>query len=341
MLLLGVLIDFITFKALKVETAFTILGIYLVIAACLIIFTTYYQAEKLPKDWRVIKLLHLFAPIGLQFFFGALLSASFIFYWFSGDIASSWPIIILILSLMIANEKFRSYYLKPIAQFGIFYFVLFSYCSIVFPYVFQSISIWVFLFSGGVSLVVMSLFLLVLTKRVGSLKGQLSQLKMLVGVLFLSLNLFYFTNIIPPVPLAIRDSGIYHDLQRVSDGYEVEVQKESFLEKLLPGKEISLEKGRTLYVFSSVYAPAGLNTRLIHHWQYYNTSQGKWVTWSKPSYSISGGRQDGYRGFSLSSNITEGKWRVDIETERGQLIGRKSFSIKTVEEKPEVISVIK
>ncbi len=341
MLLLGVIIDFMTFKTLRVETAFSILGAYLLVATGLIVFTTYYQAEKLPKQWKVVRALHLFAPIGLQFFFGALLSASFVFYWFSGEISSSWPIIILLISLMVANEKFRAYYLKPLVQLGIFYFVLFSYLSIVFPYLFESISPWIFIFSGVVSLVIIFLLVKILQSRVEAFGKNLSQLKALILVLFCTLNGLYFLNIIPPVPLAIREAGIFHDLQRISGGYEVEVQKESLLEKLLPGKEIRLEKGRTLYVFSSVYAPAGLNTRLVHHWQYYNESLKKWVTWSKPSYGIAGGRQDGYRGFSLSSNLQEGKWRVDIETERGQLIGRKSFHLELVTEAPETESMIK
>jgi hypothetical protein len=341
MLLLGVIIDFITFRTLQVEVAFSILGVYLCIAACLILFTSYYQADKLPKQWRIVRLFHLLAPIGLQFFFGALLSASFIFYWFSGEISSSWPIIILIISLMVANEKFRSYYLKPLAQFGIFYFVLFSYLSIIFPYLFESISPWVFIFSGGVSLVMIASLLFFLSKRVESFRAQMSQIQSLVLLLFLSLTIFYFANIIPPVPLAIRDSGVYHDLQRVSGGYELERQKESVLQKLLPGREIHLEKGRVIYVFSSVYAPSGLNTRLVHHWEYYNENQGEWVTWSKPSYRISGGRQDGYRGFSLSSNLTEGKWRVSIETERGQLIGRESFRVTLTEEAVSTETVIK
>ena len=43
--------------------------------------------------------------------------------------------------------------------------------------------------------------------------------------------------------------------------------------------------------------------------------------------SIAGGRDGGYRGYSLTT-VNSGNWRVNIETERGQLIGRVKFKVE-------------
>ncbi|MCF1193471.1 DUF2914 domain-containing protein, partial [Mangrovimonas sp. AS39] len=58
---------------------------------------------------------------------------------------------------------------------------------------------------------------------------------------------------------------------------------------------------------------------------------GKWVSGSKISFPIKGGRNEGYRGFSKKENVFSGKWRVDIETERGQVVGRVRFDIFIVD----------
>ena len=44
--------------------------------------------------------------------------------------------------------------------------------------------------------------------------------------------------------------------------------------------------------------------------------------------SIFGGRDGGYHTYSIKGNIIPGLWRVDIETERGQIIGREEFKIE-------------
>ena len=38
------------------------------------------------------------------------------------------------------------------------------------------------------------------------------------------------------------------------------------------------------------------------------------------TYEITGGRDDGYRGFTYKANIIEGQWRVDVITEEESLL---------------------
>jgi len=65
--------------------------------------------------------LRLASPLIIQFTFGALLSASLIFYWFSGVLSVSWPFMILITILIISNDVFRDYYQRPLIQIGVYF----------------------------------------------------------------------------------------------------------------------------------------------------------------------------------------------------------------------------
>ncbi len=69
---------------------------------------------------------------------------------------------------------------------------------------------------------------------------------------------------------------------------------------------------------------------MVHRWQYYDDETRSWVTASALSFSIHGGRSDGYRGYSVKRSLTEGKWRVSVETVRGQVLGRIPFTIEFV-----------
>jgi hypothetical protein len=158
---------------------------------------------------------------------------------------------------------------------------------------------------------------------------------------FLLMNAFYFTNIIPPIPLAIRDAGVYHSVQRSGSGYVVADEKESIWQKIIPGNTVHIVPGQPVYVFTSIFAPTELSASIVHHWQYYDTNQNSWVTSGRLSYRLAGGRQEGYRGYSQKSSLRPGGWRVDVETERGQILGRITFDIKFQDEQPQLIELIK
>lgn len=340
MLVVGVVIDFVTFQTIQVKTALLLLTIYLVISGATIAFINFYDAGLI-KNKKAVRYLNLAAPLIVQFTFGALLSASLIFYWFSGSVSISWPFILIIALLMVSNDALRHYYLRPVVQIGVYYFILFSIFSVIFPFVLSSISPWVFMLSGVASLVVMYLYVLLLSKSLDHIHWQKSQFRNYVLGIFLVMNALYFLNIIPPIPLAIREAGVYHSVVRVGTDYIVQAEESSFFDRLWPGETSHRQVGERVYVFTSIFAPAQLNTRIFHHWQYFDEDKRSWVSRDRLSFSISGGRQDGYRGYSLKSAVEPGKWRVDVETARGQVLGRVHFTIENVDEKPNLVEIIK
>ena len=85
--------------------------------------------------------------------------------------------------------------------------------------------------------------------------------------------------------------------------------------------------GESAYVYTAIFAPTGLNATVFHEWQRYDVNTEEWITEETIPFYIVGGRDGGYRGYSIKSGVSPGKWRVDVVTEFGQLIGRVSFRV--------------
>ncbi len=340
-LIFGVAVDFVTFRSIEINAAFILLLMHLIVAGSTIAFMHIYDAGSRKTQETRWRYLRLAAPLIVQFTFGALLSASLIFYWFSGSFSVSWPFMIIIASLMASNDVLRNYYLKPVVQVGVYYFIIFSLFALVLPYIFNSIEPWVFLVSGVASLFAILLYVQFLGRYLFSVRSQRSGIALMVITIFVSMNVLYFANVIPPIPLSLTDAGIYHSVQRVNGSYVVEEENDGWLDSVLPGQTIHAVSGERIYVFASIFAPAALDTTIYHQWQHYDEDDREWVDWSRPSYSLFGGRGDGYRGFSFSNNIQPGLWRVDVETERGQTMGRVRFRVEMVDEAVELHEVTK
>ena len=88
--------------------------------------------------------------------------------------------------------------------------------------------------------------------------------------------------------------------------------------------------GESLSAYSSIFAPTTLTTTIVHHWQWYDPIQKTWITKATITYSIVGGRDGGYRGYSTVLVNEIGEWRVSIETLDGRRIARIPFTVERV-----------
>ena len=335
MLIMGVAADYITFRSIQINTTFILLAVYFALAGTCMTFSYAYDAGRVPhQNLTAVKYLHLATPLIIQFTFGALLSASLIFYWFSGALSVSWPLILIIAALMASNEVLRRYFLKPVIQISVYFFILFSLLSLILPFIFDSISFWLFIAADAISLAVSLFYILALTHFFSDLKGERLHLIGLTLIIAAAMNALYFSNIIPPIPLSVREAGVYHDVQRSGNAYILKTETQTWLEKIQPGQTIHIKAGERVYVFTSIFAPAKLQTKIYHRWQYYDEPSSQWVERGRYFFFITGGRDAGYRGFSTKANVPAGKWRVYTETERGQVLGRIKFIVEHVNEHP-------
>jgi len=153
------------------------------------------------------------------------------------------------------------------------------------------------------------------------------------------MNSLYFLNIIPPIPLSLKDAEVGYNVNSAGGSYSVLVEKQSILDRIVPGQTIHKKVGGTVAVYTSIFAPGDLKTSIYHHWQY--KKDGEWITKDKLAFGIFGGRKEGFRGYSIKSDVPPGKWRVDVETKRGQVLGRVRFSVEESDETPELVRVVK
>jgi len=341
MLIFGLVVDFITFRSISIRNAFILLSLHFIVAGATIAFVNFYDYRRLENRGGYLRYLRLGAPLIIQFTFGAMLSASLIFYWFSGVFSVSWPFIALIALLIVSNDVFREYYLKPVVQIGVYYFIVFSLFTVIVPYILNSISVGTFILSGVLSLVAITVYIGVLAKTFQHIHLKRQTLAIVVASVFIFMNTMYFLNVIPPIPLSLREAGVYHDIEREPGQYTVLSEAESVLQKILPGQVIHIIEGDEVYVFTQIFAPADLDTTIVHNWQFYDSAERKWMSRDELSFNISGGSSDGYRGYSVKRTVEPGKWRVDVETTRGQVLGRVPFQIKYVDELPPLKEVIK
>lgn len=262
-----------------------------------------------------------------QFAFGGLFSSLTVFYIKSASFFASWPFILLLFGGMIATEYLKRHFTQFLVQLGTLYILLFAYFIMIVPLFIRSINTWVFLLSGVLSLIAIFGYLLIFSGYVPKLmKGKEKYTLTVVGLIFMIINIFYFSNIIPPIPLALKDSGVYQKVEKQENNYKFYNFKNRFSLKDLK-QEYTVPINSSIYFYSSVYAPLKFEQKIVHNWQKKN-KKGDWVTISKVNFPIYGGNDAGYRGYSMSENITVGEYRVLVETDQGQVLGGKTFLVK-------------
>jgi hypothetical protein len=80
-----------------------------------------------------------------------------------------------------------------------------------------------------------------------------------------------------------------------------------------------------LAAYTSVYAPAGLQQPIEHVWR----KDGR-VIGRVPLSPVLGGRKEGFRTYSRKTDLKPplaGRYRVDVVTASGQLVGRLRFTV--------------
>ena len=326
--LIGFGIDNITLTRIDLLFDNVVLFLYLLTAALGIFL--FHTLHRHVFRFLFINRLISFLPIVVQFAFGGLFSGFLIFYSRSASFTASWLFLLVLVGIILGNELFKKRYAQLSFQIGILYFALFSFAIFYLPILFGKIGAKIFLVSGVVSLVFIALFVVALFHFIPSriIKAKNILLGSIGGV-YLIINVFYFSNIIPPIPLSLKESGVYHLVVRDSSGdYSILFEKPKWYVPFSEFNEnVHVIAGNPVYFFSSVFAPTDLQTTILHKWQFFDEIKSEWIQTDLLQFSIEGGRGGGFRGYTIKRNIFPGKWRVDVVTERNQLLGRETFTI--------------
>ena len=338
---LGFVVDNITLN--RVDQVFdnVVLASYVLLAMVAMYLLYASTAERLPL--KINEFVRKYSPVVLQYAFGGLLSGMLIFYGRSGSWIESWPFLLIFLIVIYLNETVRDRVTRLIYNLAILFIGLFSYVVLVIPVFTGYMGPWVFVGSGLLALFIMHVFVRRLHKVIPRfMELQMRTIVFTLGIIFAMFNFLYFANIIPPIPLSLKDAGIYHSVVRFDSGeYQLKYEKGAWWQPFKDSDTtFHARPGDNLYCFVKVFAPTKLSTDIYHKWEFYNEDLKEWTEHARLSYFISGGRGDGFRGYTFIQNFTDGDWRCTVETERGQVLGRESFKVDSQGEPGELVTII-
>jgi len=280
--------------------------------------------------WRVI------LPITTQFALGGFWSAFVIFYGHSAVLSASWPFLLFLFLIFLGSEYFSQYHERLVFTSVLFFFAIYSYAIFAVPIYTGTLGTLTFIESGVVAIGIFALFTIVL-RMLGRERflADIWRIRFGAACVFVIINIFYFTNILPPLPLSATASGVYHAVWHIPGAYLGASEEESWQVRYLGfTPTIHITPGEALSAYSEIFAPTALTTTVVHRWQRYSPEEKQWITRAVITYPIVGGRDGGYRGYSTVRVGEAGEWRVNVETIDGRLIARLPFTAVVVTVSP-------
>ncbi len=326
--------DSLTLKRIDQLFDNLILLTYLLLLGLLMVITTLVEHDRI-KHPLLLKYREWY-PLGLQFFMGGLFSAYVIFYFQSASFTKTGLFLAILVGLLVANEFLESKLKNIYLLLAIYFLASFSFFIFFIPVLLKALNIYTFIAGGLLSL----LLVLGVTHFLNKMKVFASHKHYLAaGVLAVGLfgiiNLLYFTNRIPPVPLSMKSGGIYHHASKSisDDNFTLKFERPAWYQ-ILRSSDTTFRHaaGDTVSCFTAVFAPTRLTKKIYHHWQQYFPNRKQWLTTDRLGFEITGYRDGGYRGITRKQHVSPGKWRVDVETSEGILLGRIGFEVERVEQ---------
>jgi len=298
--------------------------------------------ENRDADTRDPSQAHFWLINALQFAFGGLLSTFLVFYFRSGSLRASWPFFLILGAAFAANERLKAHYARLAFQLSFFFLSLFCFMIYILPVLLHSIGRLIFLLSGALSLALVYLFLRLLQSVAGQdLAIRSRTIRTCIATIFITINVLYFMNLIPPIPLSLQDASVHHAIARNEEGnYAVQSEDPGLFRFFRTMETVHATPGAPIYAYSAVFSPTSLNTKILHEWQFYEPKRG-WTTLSRVELPVRGGRGGGYRTYSVNTGIMAGAWRVNVETPSGALLGRLRFNVVLQDSDPPLVTQLK
>ena len=265
-----------------------------------------------------------------QFALGCLLSGFCVFYLRSASVWASWPFLVLLIGVFVGNEFFKKYTTRFTLSLVLYFFALFSYAIFLVPVVSASIGTVPFLASGILALATFWFYTDVLA-WLGRTRWRQVRLYVYCGVLAIAgaINLFYFAKVLPPLPLALTQTGVYHKVTKTKNVVTADEELQPWTTQYLAQPALlHIAPTDKLFAYAAIFAPSGLSTNVVYRWSWFDPVKRSWVVQGKGLLvHVHGGRDNGFRASSNRDHLKEGSWRVNIMTEDGRSLGQIRFAV--------------
>jgi MFS family permease len=268
-----------------------------------------------------------YAPMAIQFLLGSLFSAYAVFYWKSASFTGTAVFFCLLVALLVGNEFIRDRLSNLQLLLALYALVTCSFFTFFLPVVTGWMNMGVFMmgvvFSGLVTSRLVEL--LYRGKPAWSKKEAAVAAAPAFGVLCVVV-LLYLVNWIPPVPLSMKFGGVFHEVRKAGERFELAYQKHWL--QFWKHSDDPFPADEPVYCFTAVFAPVRLETTIYHHWYSRPDKTGAFSPVDRIPIRIQGGREGGYRAYTFKQGLVAGDWRVDVETEDGRVLGRVRFTVE-------------
>ncbi len=272
-----------------------------------------------------------YLPLAIQFYFGALSSAYVIYFSRSVSLSKTISFFVILVTLLIANEFLKQRISNKYLQFSVYFFINFTFFSFIIPVFVKEVNPEIFILSGIVSLVITLIVIIGIYKVSPTTRVEIHLGKMLgiIATLYILINTFYYLRLIPPVPLALDEGIVAHSVVKdENNNYNVIYETDDWWVFWRDHRPNYVYKpGDNVFIFTSIFAPTDIKKTIIHRWNWYDKKAEEWITVDEISYTITGGRDAGYRGYSYKGNVKQGQWEVEVVTEEGLILGVIDFEL--------------
>ncbi len=330
----GFLYDVLTLS--RIDDGLTMVQqfVYLGVLATLLLLEQRHPAGTEPP--KVLAKVWKWREDAIHFFFGSLLSTFTLFFFKSASGLTALVFLVAMFALLVANELPRFRQLGPVIRVALFSLCVSMYLAYVLPVAIGRMNFWVFLLAqvltGGVVYGVMWLL-----RRWNILDARAALRQIAIpgfGTLVVLLCL-YLVRVIPPVPLVVQYSGIYHDVksEKTATGnrvYKLFHERSKWKPWQKGEQDFLVRDGDKAYYFFSIFAPKGFHWYTVRVRWYYDHPQKGWTAIGNgtPLTIQNKGIERGYRSYAYTSNPQPGDWLAVLETEDGHEINRLSFTVE-------------
>ena len=324
----GFIFDSLTLGRIDRVYDLTILCLHM--TSLTIVLYLYNLADDGAWENTFLKRYEVYLPLAIQFSFGGLSSAFVIYFSRSVSLSKTIIFFIILLILLFANEILKKRISNKYLQFSVYYFISFTFFSFIIPVFIKEMNTTIFIFSGMVSLILTLLLITIIYIKSPSTRAEIRIKKLIsiILVMYATINVFYFTRLIPPVPLALDAGMVAHNVQKENDNYLVTYERDDWYIFWRDHRlKFIQHPNESVYIFTSIFAPTEIKKAILHRWKWFNENTKTWEIADEIGYEITGGRDGGFRGYTFKDNVKPGTWKVDVITEEGLVLGIIDFEI--------------
>ncbi len=320
--------DTLTLDRIDRLTDNLLLGSYLLTLGALLALGR--QVSRAPEAWPRLAPHLRWLRLGEQFLFGGLYSAYFIFYSKSASAGRALVFVGLLLGLLLANEFLQGRLRARRLRVALFTLCAFSFLLFFIPVTTGWLGRGVVWVAGGAA-ALLALAVVALSELGHcSLRAEARQQAGPVGGVLLALAVAEGLHLIPPVPLAVLEGGIFHDVERVGREYAVTYEAGPWWQPWRSDdRAFRWGEGDAAWCFTSIFAPHDTALEIVHRWE--RRTDAGWQATDEIPFSVIGGRGRGFRGYTRKRNLGDGgAWRVRVLGPGDRELARYDLSVTPI-----------